>query len=242
MRINKKAGCFLGILIWILLTGCSREHETMQKEENNMKDPLVTETYLIEQCGVEPSELEGIDVDAFIKEYDIRESNAGKVNLSFLIETYREKKEEEPYAYLLNVEYEAEGLQKDALSSVMVAALYITEGTYQETIIMDQRSGAAYWGKAANLLNYFTEDCIKTAWTEEKETKFQELLMQTEIFTWKMKYEGSSQDTTGSFGWALYLETEDGKCYRYSGQGVMGDNTPEHWNTFVDEVKELVKE
>lgn len=249
--------CFVAILL-ISAAGCGKsdsevaDHESditqseqeENREEQHMDEPLITREYLIEHCKINEEDLEGIDVDAFIKEFDLKESNIGKVNLEFLLEIFKEEGVSEAplYEYLTKSSYESGGITKENIKEVRKAALYIVDGTYQETLILDGETETGYWGKAVNLFVNIDDVSEQISYTDKKEQEFKELLENCRLDTWKEKYEGSSENTTGSFGWTLYLELADGRIYRYSGNGVMGNSTPENWDEFEEGFKNLFEE
>lgn len=221
-----------------------RNQTAEDKEEQNMEEALVTREYLIEHCGISERDLEGIDVDAFIEEFDLKESNIDKVNVEFLLEAYKEEAGESssPYSFFTEDAYETGGLKEEDIPGIQTAALYITDGTYQETIILDMGKEKGYWGKGTNLLYDMDEESEQITFTGEKREAFTKLLENCQVAAWKSRYEGTNEDTTGSFGWTLYLKMQSGKISRYTGSGVMGENRPEQWDDFEKGIKKLFEE
>lgn len=251
--MKRKHFLYLGIMTLVLSTGCGKQSESgtnenkkaaessVDEEDQNMEEALISREYLLEHSNIKEEDLEGVDVEAFIEEFDLKESNIDKVNLEFLLEVYKEEGGEtsSPYAYLTEAEYTSGGLKETDIALVRTAALYITSGTYQETLILDSKEEKGYWGEEANLFYAWDEKSTQIVYTEEKREEFTKLLEECQVVSWKGVYEGTSENTTGSFGWSLYLELEDGKIYQYKGSGVTGEHSPKQWATFEAGVKKL---
>ena len=222
-------------------TLCSRSNNFKSEDEQVPNDLIVNRDYLLKHSNINNEDLEGVDVDAFIREFDLKESNIEKVNLEFLLEMFRkeESSKDSLYVYLTMSSYASGAIRKEDVKGVRKAALYIVDGTYQETLILDGETQIGYWGKGVNLFVNMNDITEQISYTDEKEQIFKELLKICQLDTWKEKYAGTSENTTGSFGWILYLELSDDKIYRYSGNGVQSESTPEQWDFFVNGVKGL---
>ncbi len=138
----------------------------------------------------------------------------------------------------LATEAEIEEIDVDA----MVHDYGWEEGDVQNTLIFDLDLQAGYFGENRNLL---LKDVIPT---KEKALSIEEIeaikaLIDSESITeWKPWYRGTSEGTTGSFSWTMYIELEDSRGIKYGGNGVSGESTPENYDEFVTGLQAFFEE
>lgn len=245
--MKKKIVLMVLCITFICISGCQRSTDTQEnipnEEGEEVENPFMTAEYLIENCGISEKDLKDVDVEEFVKTYELRKGDEESWDILFLLESYKGQyaEKESPYAYLLSSDYEENGIREDDIPSVKSVVMYVTKGTYQETIILDMDDNKGYWGKESDMLLGWNEDCL-TISLDEKGNTLINALKENQIWLWDTSYEGSSEGTTGDFGWSVFIELNNGKVYLYSGNGVQGNKEPKQRQALEKALKELFGE
>lgn len=250
----KKRWFFLILILALMVFGCANARQEPsaeitqdnESEENGDMKLKITKEYLIENCGVTEDELKDVDLEGFLAYFSLNEENIKKYNIPALLKAFEKEQTKDKrnlsYSYLLDAKYEETGIIKEEIESIQKMAFYITKGSYQETIIFDLQNANGYWGKEQNLFKSWKEGVCQISLHDEERQRFFSIMEECHVAEWEKRYEGTSEDTMGSFGWSLYLEVEDGKVYYYSGSGVHGKNSPDSWTSFEKSMKDMFGE
>lgn len=236
------------LVILVLVSGCneSRDKDTdmilkneLESEENEevMEKDWITREYLLEQNIFTEEDLEGVDVDSMVRDYGwekgIEQNEKWKTLFLALRGKYLYEEYDVNYEYLTDMEYYVDSMTEEAAAGIKLLALKWDEGNEQNTIIFDLGLQEAYVGKNTNLLMKGVTPTQKKALSMEDIEAVKELIDSESITEWKMWYEGTSEETTGSFSWVMYFELDDGRVIKYGGNGASGESTPENYDEFV---------
>ena len=130
-----------------------------KKQENMEKDPepemvYVTGEELQQIGGLSEEELENLDVEAFVKKYELTEETLVLYDLHQLVKTYRMKETEAypDYAYLSYGAQEREGFSEAEVQQVCLVALVEKKDTYEKSRVIDLQKNLIYDGDGENLL------------------------------------------------------------------------------------------
>lgn len=146
----------------LVISGCGNQgiggnaYSEMTEESEEMERDWMTKEYIIEHGLATEEELEGVDVDAMIKDCGLEKGMEDRYNLPLLIEL--SKKDyiiggyEFDYQYLVDTEKSKNKLTDDDMNCIKTIGFECNEGTYFASMIFDLSEGAAYFGDGVDLL------------------------------------------------------------------------------------------
>ena len=220
--------------------------EGMPEANMEMSEKRMTREYIIEQNLFTEEELEGVDVEAILKNHNWKEGDENRKTWKtfFLIEAEEQKIaagiiQTVDYSYLGKLNVHEGGLSDEEFESIKTIAFQYNSGTYFETIILDKENGKMYLGEGCDLLAADVVPPVTIDMGEETWDTVMELLASCNVTEWKKRYQGTSVGTTGHFWWHLLIELKNEEKCDYSGEGVMGFSTPEKYRELEQGLKEL---
>lgn len=254
-QVNKLkiAGVISCVTVLFGMQGCSStvaevETQTNLDTEGDMTMDLVSIEYLLANSTLEEEDFKGISIEDFIKRYELTEEAVADVYMEPLLERYRQELQRElneypDYSYLRTSDNQMNKLNEEDIENIHVVAFYYTSGTYQESLLFDFQNKVGYLGETIDLLeSEITEYTDQVELSDDEIQEVGNILQQTGVPDWNLSYEGQNEETTGSFGWNLYIELNDGSIIQYAGKGVIGASRPENYDEFVEKLKEVIKE
>lgn len=202
--------------------------------ESSQKAMLLSKEELVELCEFTEEEISDVDLDDFIEEYKLTKKEIEKYNMHAVLQKYKDKLNQQDiinenaiyYNYLVTDSKALTKIRESQLDNIKVIALYINKGMEQESVIVDYQKNMIYYGDQRNILY----DGVIPTWTvelnDEKKTAIRDMWKECNIVSWKRRYKGKEDNSTGTYSWHVYLELENGRIKDYSG-GYQGDVTPE---------------
>ncbi len=223
------------IIIMVMIVGGVGIYNNENKETNM----LITKEYLIAEYNLTEDEIEDVDLDVFIEELQLTKENVQGIDMHIFLQKYKEDLNQKVnenavyYQYITENERINEKLTEEELQTIKRVALCRSSGTDLLSIIIDYEKAIIYYGKQVYLLNDGAVPTNEVILSEEKIENLNSMWKECEVLSWEKEYIGTSEGTTGSYGWSLYFELEDGKIKMYHGSGVLGDNTPNKFGVIM---------
>ena len=244
MRLKKIWKIVIICLIFILTSGCGigknsgRESDKVESEEDSemVQERLMTREYAIEHGIATAEELETVDFEAMVAEYEwvegeeeLRDMRTGFLRLKdgFLLDEYIFD-----YQYLVDTPKSEGTLTESEVKNIKTIGFECNEGTYFASMIFDLSEGKAYLGDGQDLLRKGVTPKQEIALTDEQIEAVKNHVISSGVLEWQEEYEGVNPNDTDWFWWILYYELEDGSVYAYDGSGVV-NGTPENYREFV---------
>lgn len=240
-------------LIFSLTCGCGiekgneRERNKVESEEDSgiVQERLMTREYAIEHGIVTAEELETVDFEAMVAEYEwvegeeeLRDMRTGFLRLkdAFLLDEYVFN-----YQYLVDTPKSEGVLTESDVENIKTIGFECNEGTYFASMIFDLSEGKAYLGDAQDLLRKAATPTQEITLTGEQTEAVKNHILTSGVLEWQEEYEGINPNDTDWFWWILYYELEDGSIYAYDGRGVV-NGTPENYRAFVKGLQAFFEE
>ena len=194
------------------------------KENGSM---ALTKEYLLEHSSITEEDLKGIDLDDFIREFGLTPELLERYDALTFLNIYK-RDLDAPVTYDYSyVSANANGqITEDDYDSIKVLTWEYHGNADNTRMAIDIAKGSVYYG-----LGMYLDEIAETEkvadWKEEDRAFLQNALQESGIASWKNEYIGTNENTTGHFAWGIAFELEDGRCFSYSGYGVLGSGTPE---------------
>lgn len=207
--------------------------------ENKETHMLVTKEYLIEEYNLTEEEIGEVDLNDFIEELQLTKDAVQGMDIRIFLQKYKvdlsQKVNENAvhYQYLRENEKINQKLTEEELKTVKRIALCHSSGTDLLSIVIDYENETIYYGDQTYLLANGAVPTNEVILSEEKIESLNNMWKECEVLSWEKEYIGTSEGTTGSYGWSLYFELEDGKIKMYHGSGMLGDNTPNKFGVIM---------
>lgn len=244
----KKIVC---ICLCLCLTGCGnsdKENEASTEEEivtsqdlaynqdNIKQDKLATREFIIEYFDLNEDDIKHIDVEAVIEYYQITEEGIkSSSNVVAKLEMLEEQMKDEAgkmgdFSYLLEGESASGDIKKEDIKYI---AYLRGENDRNDVWLIDIDNNKVYY--------FLGETALIEPENADKEADLDvddldNILISIEdgkLNNWKPIYEGDNGDTTGSAGWRLGIQLNDGTVISYRGWGMFGENRPQE----LDEIE-----
>lgn len=244
MRLNKIWKIVILCLVLLLMGGCGiekksgREGEELKSEEDTemAEKNWMTREYIIEHGLATEEDLEGVDVEAMVRDCDWEKGIEERFNLPLMIDMLkRDYMYDEymfDYQYLVDTPKSEGTLTESDVKNIKTIGFECNEGTYFASMIFDLSEGKAYLGDGQDLLRKGVTPKQEIALTDEQIEAVKNHVISSGVLEWQEEYEGANPNDTDWFWWILYYELEDGSVYAYDGSGVV-NGTPENYREFV---------
>ena len=195
-----------------------------EKEDEAM---TITKEYILNHTNLTEAELEGLDLEDLVSRFKLTPERLEEYDLEMLIALYKNMLSQPQTTDYTYVYASAEGgIGEQELGSVKVLLFEYHDGNYNECMVVDREAKAVYYGPGL-----FPDACGESSrvadFREEDAAFLEKALRDSGIASWHSEYKGTSEGTTGSFSWAIGIQLTDGRCFRYSGEGVLDSGTPE---------------
>ena len=202
--------------------------QTEQQTERQEAEPMeITKEYLIAHSSLTEEDFEDVDFDDFAASCGLSAELLEKYAPELLLGLYKAERDAEPTVDYSPIYANAEGRIGEAeLDAVEVLVWEYHEGSYNDCMVVDRATGAVYYGEGW-FLDEVGESKRVSGFGEEDAAFLRETLKKSGIASWQNEYRGSSEGTTGHFGWVVALRLRDGRCFRYEGGGVKDSGTPD---------------
>ena len=167
---------------------------------------------LIGKYGLAAEELEGLDVDAFARDYRLFDEVYTEEELREILADMRDyyviTPQDEIFSLLGNtsdIPEDGPSMPKDA--EVIKIAVYENPGTLQKRVLFDLEKG-----------EYYVDDAVPHELTQEQAGSLKKVVKEANVPGWEHYYERTGlQVTTASYGWKIVFLLRDGSQYVYGG-------------------------
>lgn len=205
-------------------TDISDENGKKENDEENAKELLKSKYSVTDEM------LEGIDAEALVEDYRMDETEYTKEEVWEIIEEQREYYAIDPSKEIFSILGNVDEIPEESNSfsedkDITKVAYYRNPGSFQEKIMFDLENNVYYKDNA---------EAYKIGDDAAKE--IQKTLKEAGISKWSHVYKDRGNvNTTGSFGWKLAIEQEDGSICYYGGYTKDMTALPENF-TMVEDV------
>lgn len=189
-----------------------------REDEEEIKTYLTAEQ-LREIGGLTAEEMKDLNVDAFVKTYDLTEDTVFLYDLHHLVKSYKLKNQESypDYGY---IEYAVAGgkyLKEENVRDIRSIVVVKKEETYEKSRIIDIGMQCIYDGDGMNLLEGGIDRYTPAEFlTQQKSEKASQILKEIEWDAWK-KFGGSENAAGLKDRWQIYFTMKDTDTIAYSG-------------------------
>lgn len=232
--MNRRLVLVLAIIA--ILFGCTNSTDNIEVKENS--DMPLTKQYLLDHSTLTEEDFNGIDFDAFVKEYELTIVSLEKYDITALLRMYKiEAGGTQSYDYT-DIFDKADGRLTDKdLIDIDVIIWEYHDGNFNSCMVIDREKREIYYSTTSSLNEI--EDNMKTAeWHDGDERFIQTALRNSQITSWQTTYIGSDEGTTGNFSWAIGFRLLNGTCKYYSGSGVKESGTPDTMISLLHTLKD----
>ena len=196
-------------------------------EDMREKEKLTRE-YVLGHGILTEEELEGVNFEAMVEEYDLKEGLEVSLDLrgfilgvknDFLLEGYALH-----YQYLLESEPSDNQIDSDDLVNVEVISFQYNPNSYYGTMVFDLEKKKGYFGDCVELLKASALPTDEIDLSDEQVEELRILLIKNHVEEWEERYSYVDESSTGSFWWQLIYELEDGRIFKHSGSNAWPSN------------------
>ena len=228
------------IAVAVSITACGNLSKQVEKQEKEEKKEPVTMEYIVENSSLKKEDFEGVVFDDFVKEYELTKENWNDYDIEMVLKLYKNSLNDKSidYTYIFD---KAEGkLKEEDIEKLSIIIMHCNSGNQSDCLVLDFENKIAYVDDG-----YFLDDC-------SSETEFFDLsddnvkyikdeIRNKEVSDWALEYKGTSAGTTGHYIWEIGFETEDGKCMKYTANGVKNNGSPVDVGEWIREIKEYIE-
>ena len=228
--MKKKRITFLALAVLMCVSGCSgstvNKNADHKEEENMDTKKLLTEDELIRLSGISEDRYRDIDLEQFIKDFEITEDDIETLNISLLLEEYSDA-EPEDVSELLRGEITER--TSDFTEGVTAVAFLENINTDNECVYYDLEEGKRYRASYAYLFSDLSQA------EPETYTEGQQLVDELEeqgVFSWSSQ--SSEESVVDGQYMVLAVEYDDGTVFRVSADGILSQLLPDSYAAVRD--------
>lgn len=230
MANNKKRIAYLALAVLMCVSGCggsTANENADHKEEGNMDTKkLLTEDELIRLSGISEDQYRDVDLEQFIKDFEITEDDIETLNISLLLEEYSDT-EPEDVSELLRGEITER--TSDFTEGVTAVAFLENTNTDNECVYYDLEKRTRYRASYAYLFSDLSQ--------AEPETyaEGQQLVDELEeqgVFSWSSQ--SSEEPVIDGQYMVLAVAYDDGTVFRVSADGILSQLLPDSYAAVRD--------
>jgi len=171
----------------------------------------------------------GIEPQGFFDANELFSHNyEEKLNLfPNLLKFYRKNMEMSPtvdYSVIYTLSYGT--LAEDDLDNIEVIVFESHKGAENKYVIIDYSENKVYSSRRSEMLERCSDSYITSTLTQADRKWIREVLAESGITSWKNRYDGTSEGTTGHFSIGFDFRLTDGRCISYSANGVYNPGMP----------------
>ncbi len=245
----------------MFLVGCKnaeeKESDTIEKVQENvgdneMQDKIliegdeesmkVTMEYVCSEFGMSESDFDGIDFEDFVNEYNLTYEKIQREDVGFLLQCYKEdygKVKIPDYLYIYNYN-ENIRLTKENQENIAIVFFANTLELSNDYYIFDFEIGQIIVGSGSeSMVSY---DDIVGETNNVIKDKIIELFDKYDVYSWKVPKQRNDDiygTEDGYTSWSLRIQFNDGTIWGLTGELINGDDAPENFDLFVEELKAL---
>lgn len=171
----------------------------------------------------------GIDPKDFFDTYEIFSHNYEE-NLNLfpdLLMFYREDMKKLPtvdYSAVYALAYGT--LAEEDLDNIEIMIFESHEDIENKYVIIDFSENKVYSSRHSEMIECCSDSYLTSTLTQADREWIREVLAESGITSWKNRYIGTSEGTTGHFGIGFDFRLTDGRCVSYSAGGVYNSGMP----------------
>ena len=211
---------------------------TASSRSEEMETAMLTKEYLIEHSSITEEDLEDVDFDAFVQKYELTPAMLEEYDVAAFLRMYKKRAAIPPALDYSYIYANADGhISAHEYESIKVLIWEYHEGARNYGMVVDKGNGSVFYDVGLSLSKVRDDERIGD-WKEEDGAFLKNALEESGIASWKNEYIGTSENTTGHFAWGIAFELEDGRCFSYTGRGVLGSGTPESIVPLLETLKD----
>lgn len=218
------------IMLIVFLYGCERTRDIEDikttPEEGGLASVTITKEYIINHSDLEESDFEGIDFEDFISKYNLTAERLEEYDPAMVLAMYKEEMLREPVTDYTTIYSSAEGtITEEDFQQIETLIWEYHEGNYTDCMVIDFKISEVFYDQG-----FFLDACgARQHYSYVGETDhsyLERLLMQNDVAAWKKEYIGTNEGTSGDYYWKLGIKMNDGRCFFYTGKGVLDSGAP----------------
>ena len=201
----------------------------LSEETNPM---ILTKEYMMEHCKLTEEEFSGIDFDDFVSFFNLTPEDLDQFSGASLLSLYRSQRDQYNGTDYSVIYQQAEGkLQQEDIPQIDTVIWEIHSGNRNLSMAADLEQQIVF-GCEGYCLDHCCEENRLAELTENDLAFIRDAVSACGIAGWENSYIGTSEGTTGHFAWMIGIRLDSGKCFSYSGSGVLSSNTPASMKAF----------
>lgn len=229
-----KATIILGgaLLLCVLFFGCGKPLIEDKGAENMSKLEAETRNniqYMIDTYGFSETELQGIDVNKLISDYQLR-------SMDYTPDEIRKILIDEGDMYVLDEKtilyyvFSANGrVLKNDDTEIACIAMYLNSGTHVQRTIFDLENRV-----------YYVDDAQPHSLSEAQIGDLSQLPGKYNIAEWPQHTEGEEEPSTGNYRWKLIFQLADGEYAVYDGYTKDMTHLPNNFREVRDSLLSVI--
>ncbi len=229
--MKKKRIAFLALAVLMSVSGCSgstQNGDVDHKEEENMdtEKKLLTADELIRLAGISEEQYRDVDLEQFIKDFEITEDDIETLNIGLLLEEYSDTETEDVSDLLRGGITER---TSDFTEGVSAVAFLENINTDNECVYYDLEEGKRYRASHA----YLFSDLSQTeAETYAEGQQLVDALDEQGVFSWSSQ--SSEEEIVDGQYMVLAVAYDDGTVFRVSADGILSQLLPDSYAAVRD--------
>ena len=229
--MKKKRIAFLALAVLVSVSGCSgstQNGDVDHKEEENMdtEKKLLTADELIRLAGISEEQYRDVDLEQFIKDFEITEDDIETLNIGLLLEEYSDTETEDVSDLLRGGITER---TSDFTEGVSAVAFLENINTDNECVYYDLEEGKRYRVSHAYL---FSDLSQAEAETYAEGQQLVDALDEQGVFSWSSQ--SSEEEIVDGQYMVLAVAYDDGTVFRVSADGILSQLLPDSYAAVRD--------
>ena len=229
MANNKKRIAYLALAVLMCVSGCggsTANENADHKEEGNMDTKkLLTEDELIRLSGISEDQYRDVDLEQFIKDFEITEDDIETLNISLLLEEYSDT-EPEDVSELLRGEITER--TSDFTEGVTAVAFLENTNTDNECVYYDLEKGTRYRASYA----YLSLICHRQSRRHMRKGSSWSMNLKSRGVL--VSSQSSEEPVIDGQYMVLAVEYDDGTVFRVSADGILSQLLPDSYAAVRD--------
>ena len=229
--MKKKRIAFLALAVLMSVSGSrgsTQNGDVDHKEEENMdtEKKLLTADELIRLAGISEEQYRDVDLEQFIKDFEITEDDIETLNIGLLLEEYSDT-ETEDVSDLIRGEITER--TSDFTEGVSAVAFLENINTDNECVYYDLEEGKRYRASHAYL---FSDLSQAEAETYAEGQQLVDALDEQGVFSWSSQ--SSEEEIVDGQYMVLAVAYDDGTVFRVSADGILSQLLPDSYAAVRD--------
>ncbi len=240
----KKRYLVLLVLCVSLLAGCGTDKGKATPEDSSVvtenkgtadNDGVLTPEYVCEELGIDESEFEGVDFDAFVSYYGLTYDNIGEGDPQFLLNDYKAMEDNTEIPDYTSMKVTTDKFLPEYQDKAEVVVIEDVKGETCQITVLDFELGKVF-SASGSLDNITAADIVRDTDDTVKKAVM-DSMDKNNICNWTASNENADEDITGTeAGCTIIIKMSDETCYGISYKP--GDAT-DNMDKFVSDIEAI---